>query len=226
LPPAGFDYPAVGVPTDWPHHASGFAAHWNKNSNLAWAADVWLLNQFPRLKPFAFNAGGYSTLNFIPTLATMLLGLFAGQWLREEGKPRQKVTRFVVLGIGCLLAGMALDRLGICPSVKRIWTPSWVLVSGGWCFLLLAAFHGVIDGLGFAAWSFPLRVVGSNSIVAYVMAETLEPFFAGSFRAHFGEAPFLIWGRNFEHLLLGAAVMLVYGLVLSWMYRRKILVRI
>jgi predicted acyltransferase len=226
LPSADFDYPSVGVAADWPHHASGFAAHWNKNSNFAWAADVWLLNHFPRPVPFAFNGGGYSTLSFIPTLATMILGLLAGQWLRVEELPREKFVRFVVVAIGCLAAGHLLDWLGICPSVKRIWTPAWVLVSGGWCYLMLAAFYGVVDVWGLVAWSFPLRVIGANSIVAYVMAETTEPFIAGSFHTHFGRAPFQIWGPAFEPLLLGIAVLSVNWLVLYWMYRRKLFVRI
>ena len=44
----GFDYQAVGVPPDWPHHYSGFAAHWNKNANFGNAFDQWFLNLFPR----------------------------------------------------------------------------------------------------------------------------------------------------------------------------------
>ena len=44
---ADFDYAAVGVRPSWPHHPSGFAAHWDKNSNLAWAFDTWFLNLFP-----------------------------------------------------------------------------------------------------------------------------------------------------------------------------------
>ena len=40
--------PSVGVPADWPHLMGGFAAHWNKNSNPAWAFDTWFLNLFPR----------------------------------------------------------------------------------------------------------------------------------------------------------------------------------
>jgi heparan-alpha-glucosaminide N-acetyltransferase len=67
-----FDYPAVGVPADWPHLMSGFLAHWNKNSNPAGAFDVWFLNLFPGSEPFRDNGGGYATLNFIPTLATMI----------------------------------------------------------------------------------------------------------------------------------------------------------
>ena len=62
----------------------GFLAHFNKNSNLSWAFDVWFLNLFPRESPFLFNEGGWSTLSFIPTLATMMLGLWAGEWLKTS----------------------------------------------------------------------------------------------------------------------------------------------
>jgi len=51
----------------------GFLAHFNKNSNLSWAFDVWFLNLFPRQRPFLFNSGGWSTLSCVPTLATMML---------------------------------------------------------------------------------------------------------------------------------------------------------
>ena len=69
LPGPGFDYQAVGVPPDWQHHYSGFAAHWNKNANLGNAFDQWFLNLFPRIKPFVANGGGYLTLSFIPRWA-------------------------------------------------------------------------------------------------------------------------------------------------------------
>src|SRR5438093_1431355 len=93
LPGPAFNYVRVGVPADWSHHAAGFAAHWNKNSNLGSAFDQWFLNLFPRSKPFVANEGGYLTLSFIPTLGTMLLGLIAGGWLRSPLAPKQRVQR-------------------------------------------------------------------------------------------------------------------------------------
>ena len=83
----------MGVKADWPHHPTGFAAHWDKNTNPAAAFDRWFLNLFPREKPFTHNGGGYATLSFIPTLATMILGLFAGQWLREDWTDRSASSR-------------------------------------------------------------------------------------------------------------------------------------
>ena len=47
-PGKGFDFAEVGVPAKWEHLKSGFASHWNKNANPAWAFDTWFLNQFPR----------------------------------------------------------------------------------------------------------------------------------------------------------------------------------
>src|SRR4030095_1838409 len=84
-PPPDFDYAAVRVSGDWlkDHGLSGLAGHWPKNTKAARAFDTWFLNLFPREKPFVANGGGYATLSFIPTLATMLLGLLAGGVLRS-----------------------------------------------------------------------------------------------------------------------------------------------
>jgi heparan-alpha-glucosaminide N-acetyltransferase len=226
LPPPGFDYSQVGVPKDWPHLMSGFAAHWNKNSNLAWAFDTWFLNLFPRQKPFAFNGGGYATLSFIPTLGTMILGLIAGGILRSGRPAWAKVRWFVVAGITCLLAGAIFGWLGVCPVVKRIWTPSWVLFSGGWCFLLTAAFFLVIDILGKKGWSFPLMVIGMNSIAAYCIAHLFEGFILKNLETHFGKSAFEIFGSAYQPFIHGAATLLVMWLILFWMYRRKLFLRI
>jgi predicted acyltransferase len=89
LPDSGFDYAKVGVPPDW-QHLGGFAAHWDKNTNLAHYFDTWFLNLFPREKPFAYNGGGYVTLSFIPSLVTMIFGLLAGGWLRPRAERRRE----------------------------------------------------------------------------------------------------------------------------------------
>ncbi len=225
-PGAGFDPARVGVPRDWPHHVTGFAAHWDKNANLAWRFDTWFLNLFPRREPFAFNAGGYATLSFVPTLGTMILGLIAGGVLRDGRPGWDKVGRFVAAGGVLLLAGWGLGALGVCPVVKRIWTPSWVLFSGGWCVLLLAAWYAAVDLLGPRAAAFPLVVIGMNSIAAYCLADLIEGFVSGSLDTHLGADAFLAFGPAYETLLRGAAVLLVIWSVLFWMDRRKIFLRV
>ncbi len=221
-----FDYAATHVSRSFSEHPSGFAAHWDINSNPAWAFDKWFLNLFPRKQPFIGNGGGYSTLSFIPTLATMILGLLAGGVLRRPSPGWSKVRWLIVAGLVSLATGWGLGELGVCPVVKRIWTPTWVLFSGGWCFLFLAAFYAVLDLLGVQFWAFPLRVVGMNSIAAYCMNALFESFIAKSLTTHLGKKPFLVLGEPYEPLLHGAAVLLVFWLILYWMYRRKIFLRI
>lgn len=226
VPGPDFTYSAVGVSADWPFHYEGLMAHFNKNSNVAWAFDTWFLNLFPREKPFLFNGGGYATLSFIPTLGTMLLGLIAGQWLRE-GIPAQLLLRkFVIAGIAGLCLGYLLQLLGICPVVKRIWTPAWVLFSGGWCFLLLAFFYAVIDVWQQKRWAFPLVVIGMNSIAIYCLVHLIEDFIIHTFYIHLGHQPFQLFGQAYEVLLVGLTTLLMYWLLLWWMYRRKIFIRI
>src|SRR5262249_9671763 len=116
-PGSEFDSTAVGVPASWPH-LKGFAAHWDKNTNLAWAFDTWFLNLFPRQRPFAYNGGGYATLSFIPTLGTMILGLLGGEVLRRPRPGWSKVLWLIVAGAVSLAAGWGLGELGICPVVK------------------------------------------------------------------------------------------------------------
>jgi len=220
-PGAAIDFALTGVRADWAHNASGFAAHWNKNTNLAWSFDRWFLNLFPREQPFQFNGGGYATLSFIPTLATMLLGLIAGAGLKRGMKSWNLLGTLV-----CLALGLGAERLGLVPSVKRIWTPSWVLVSGGWCFLILAVFYLLNDMTGWTGWSYPLRVIGKNSIAAYLMAHTIDKYIRVAFQTVLGPDVFKTWGPAYAPLAAGVIVLVVYWLILFWMDRRRIYLRV
>ncbi len=224
-PGAGFDWAAVGVPADWHEHLyTGFAAHWNKNSNLGQAFDVWFLNKLPRPSPFLFNDGGYLTLSFIPTLGTMLLGLIAGQWFLEVA-PRIPFRKFAIAAAGLIAGALLLQFTGICPIVKRIWTPSWVLFSGGVCFLYLIVFSWVVDVKQHRKLAFPLVIVGLNSIAAYMMAHLFEEFVEGAFHTHLGNG-LNLFGNALEPLLVGALTLATYWLILLWMYRNKVFIRI
>jgi heparan-alpha-glucosaminide N-acetyltransferase len=212
-------------PAHEPGFFSGFLAHWNKGNNFGNAFDQWFLNLFPRVSPYVANSGGYLTLSFIPTLGTMILGLVAGQWLRASA-PAIPMRRLLAAGGIGIASGLLLHFAGVCPIVKRIWTPSWTLFSGGLCFLFLAGFCWVMEVKGYRKWAFPLIVIGMNSIAAYLIAHLWERFIMDSFRINLGEHVFAFAGSEVEPFVRGVAVLLVYWLVLFWMYRRKLFLKI
>jgi heparan-alpha-glucosaminide N-acetyltransferase len=226
-PAVDFPYSTYGVPETWKEHATGIASHFNKNSNLAWAVDRWWMNLFYREKPFAFSSGGYATLSFIPTLGTMLLGLLAGRVLLAPIHDQKKQQWLWGLGLVCLAVAWSMEAIGLCPIVKRIWTPSWVLWSGGICFMALALLNAICDM--------------ANSIAAYVMSWTLEDPIQKAIDRHFGWLitrldsglqsllqVFLDIERvaTTRPLLIGMVTLAVIWLVLHWMYRRKLFIKI
>jgi heparan-alpha-glucosaminide N-acetyltransferase len=225
-PAPNFDYSRVGVPPNWEHNYTGFLSHFNKNSNLSWAFDVWFLNLFPREEPFLYNEGGWSTLSFIPTLATMILGLLTGEWLRSTKSKAEKLRGLVIAGVGLVLAGLVLQWAGICPIVKRIWTSSYTLYSGGLVILILAGFYALIDLKGWRRWAFPLIVVGMNSIAIYVMSWTMQDFLRTALQTNMGRVISALVSPALLPVAYGIGVMFILWMILFWMYRRKIFLRI
>lgn len=241
LPGPDFSYETVGVASTWAEHDSGLAAHFNKNSNLAWAFDRWWMNLFPRETPFLFSAGGYATLSFIPTLGTMLLGLIAGRILHHPHSVGRKQILLWLGAVICMLVAVGIEALGVCPIVKRIWTPTWTLWSGGICFAWLASLNLICDIGRFQRWGFPFLVIGSNSIVAYVMSWTLVEPIHHAIERHIGFVVDAI-AKAIESILLqiaplndqaivrefalGVLTLSVIWLMLAWLYRQKIFIKI
>ena len=96
----------------------------------------------------------------------------------------------------------------------------------GLVVLILAGFYAIIEWNGWRRWSFPLLVIGANSIAIYVMSWTIEHFISSALLRHVGTAPFAVLGPPFEPVLRGIGVLLVFWSILFWMYRRKIFLRI
>jgi predicted acyltransferase len=131
-----------------------------------------------------------------------------------------------LIGLGLIAAGWAADQYGLCPIVKRIWTPAWTLYSGGICFLMLAGFYIIADWLKQAWLFFPFVVIGANSIAAYCLAHGFDDFVRKSLKIHVGEAPFKLFGEAYQTNVLGAVTLGILWLILWWMYRNRYFVRI
>lgn len=224
LPPADFDYEATGVKAEELNEVvlPGFFAHWNKNSNFASRFDLWFLNLFPHERPFRGQPGGYATLNFVPSLITMILGLLVGERLRSEGDLRSKLLWMLRLSGGCLVLGL-LAGWGICPIIKRIWTPSWAFFSGGIVTGILALLFWLVEMRGWRRWTWPFVVVGMNSVAVYLMDQLLAGWVAQTLKIHLGQEIFAgPWGGMGQRV----AVLLVIWCAAWWLYRRKIFLRI
>lgn len=224
------DPAAFNTAVDWKHDFAGFFAHWNHNRNAGWSLDLWLLNEFPRPRPYVGYLGGYVTLNFVTTIATMILGLMAGSWLKQsreiDGGTTWVTRRFILTGIACLAVGLALHGLGICPLVKRLWTPAWVFFSGGLCFLILAFLYQVVDVRLLKRWAFPFVVLGMNSIAIYMMRHTLDGWLFENLERHVGLSVFQMFGAELQPVLMGACSVLILWSVIYWMHCKKLYLKI
>src|SRR5262245_15247146 len=159
-------------------------------------------------------------LSTIPAVATTLLGALAGHWLRSGRPPVTRLLGLTLAGIAFLLIGYASEVA--LPVIKNLWTSAFVLVAGGWSLLLLAAFHGIIDVLGYRRWAFFFTVIGANAITIYVIRkfidfEKIAEFFRGGAARHSG---------TFGPVVLAAGVLVVECLLLYYLYRRRLFLRV
>ncbi len=206
-----------------PEGMAGFAAHFQQGTNVFEAFDRWFLNLFPRAQPFEANPGGYATLNFVPAVVTMLMGIMCGQLLRDRSRPDGKKLRLLlVAGAACLALGIALGAT-VCPVIKRLWTPSWVLFSGAYCVWLLALLFYLVDMAGWRKWTFPFVVVGLNPITAYVMSMTIRRWSGDQLKTHLPDTWFAGPGGI---VIESCLVMAFFWSVLWWMYRNRVFIRI
>jgi predicted acyltransferase len=187
---------------------------------------------FENSEPFLFNGGGYQTLNFIPSIGTTLLGILCGQLLLSTAGKGRKLGLLLVGGAICLALGLVMGEFA-CPIVKRIWTPSWVLFSGGYVIWMLALFYFLFDVLPLKVLAFPLAILGMNSLAVYLMGELLrswtrqkvvEIHLSGVLESIFGAEK--LQADMFGPIIFPAVTVLMFWLVCLWMYRRKIFVRL
>ncbi len=151
---------------------------------------------------------------------TVMLGVMAGHVLRTDKVGIRKVVWLLAIGAGCIVAGLLWS---LCfPIIKHIWTSSFVLFSGGFCFILLALFYLVIDVLGFRKWAFGFVVIGMNAITVYMAVHIINfrnigGVFVEGLEKYIGD-----W-YPFIHALAGFTVV---WLILWWMYRKKTFIKI
>jgi len=151
---------------------------------------------------------------------TVMLGVMAGHLLRLDKKGIVKVLYLLAAGVGCVVLGWIWNFLF--PVIKHIWTSSFVLYSAGWCYLLLALFYLVIDVCGFKKWAFPFVVIGMNAIAVYMATHVFNfrhigDIFVDGLDKYVGD-----WS-SFIHAVAAFAVI---WLIMWWMYRKRLFIKI
>src|ERR1700694_1703416 len=112
-------------------------------------------------------------LSTIPAVATTLLGMLTGQWLRSPRSAQSKALGMAMFGLTGVVAGKILD-LGF-PINKKLWTSSYVIFTAGLALLCFALCYWIADVKQWRGrWTKPLLAFGMNSIAAYVFAEAIS----------------------------------------------------
>ena len=162
--------------------------------------------------------------NTVPSAAFVLWGVLAGRFLRRAGQEASKVRALCVIGLGGIAAGLILSSFT--PIIRRICSSSFVLITGGACFLALALAYWLVDVLRIRKGILFFLPVGMNPLFIYLFAQTggsdwlgriVSPFSGGLLHGAGG------WPAEMATSL--STLCLMWGLC-SWLYRRRIFIRI
>jgi predicted acyltransferase len=194
-----------------PGHGAGVLT---EDGNLANYIDHLVLGRFDDGLNYTW------VLSSMTFTATVMLGVMGGRWLRSDRTEKTKTLGLFVAGLALLLAGMVWGIWS--PIIKRLWTSSFVLFSGGMCYLLLGAFYLVIDVWGYKKWAFGLVVIGMNAIAVYVSYHKFNfrlvtDVFLKSLEGRLG----VYYG-----LVQELATFAIIWLILYWMYRKKTFIKV
>jgi predicted acyltransferase len=154
----------------------GFAPSLEMQTNLSAQVDRIVLRG--HLYKWTQSWDPEGVLSTLPAIATALLGLLAGAWLRSKVESTRKAAGFVAFGLLLfvlgLLWGEAAPAWLLFPVNKNLWSPSFVLVTAGLAGALFGLTWWLVDLRGVRAWTGPFVTYGKNAIAVYVGSEVLS----------------------------------------------------
>jgi predicted acyltransferase len=142
------------------------AGHLGKDDNLGAYIDRTLMGGHLWSESVTWDPEGI--LSTLPAIASLLIGILAGEWLRSDCRAGRKTIGLAAAGLAILVAGRMLHPYF--PINKNLWTSSFVLFTGGFAMLTLAACYWIVDVRAWRAWTGPFLVFGMNAILAYALA--------------------------------------------------------
>lgn len=181
-------------------------------------------------------------LSTMPAIATGLLGVLTGTWLRGSRPVAEKIAWLFAAGVLLTLAGLFADA--VFPINKKIWTSSYVLLAGGLAMLGLATFHWLVDVIGtqkptYRRWSLPLVAYGVNAITVFFLSGLIPRIMTmikinGPDGTEMGSKEYLYqtfiapWFTDPRNASLAGALtlVLIWGVILWIMYRKNIIIKV
>lgn len=172
-------------------------------------------------------------LSDIPAVATTMIGVLAGLWLRTQRSRKQIVAGLLIAGVVAIVIAELWNPFF--PINKKLWTSSFVLFAGGASLLLVGVLYWMIEVKGWRkAWTQPWVVFGTNAIFAYMLSELLA---SALFSFHLHKTQSLwhwIYDPTFAHirpvgigsLLFSIAFAAVCWLLTYPLWRKKIFLKI
>jgi predicted acyltransferase len=221
LPVPGFGVPTHGIPLLDP------------DRNLA----AWLDRKLLSGHLYEITRDPEGLLSTIPAVATCLIGLLTGNWLRSGRTARAKAVGMAAAGVLCVAAGEIFNLWF--PINKKLWTSSYVLFSAGLALLCLALCAWVLDIRQLRArWTQAFLVFGKNAIAAYVLSEMVASWM-DTMQVRIADDGFMTWHEVLHEYLFAplgspANASLLYSLayvaacwVVMWtLYRKGIFLKV
>src|SRR5579872_2671624 len=167
------------------------------------------------------NNDNWTTINFLTSTVTTLFGIWTGQLLQSARSHVEKMRIMAISALACLALGWIIHPWN--PIIKRICTTSFTIYSTGWVLLMLLAFYWLVEVKGYRKWTFPLVVIGANSIFVYSIHMVLQ----GWLRRAVDVFTFkFAWLGDFAPVAQSCAVLLVMWYLCYWLYQRKIFLKL
>lgn len=162
-------------------------------------------------------------LSNIPAIATALLGMMSGAWIKEEQRISGTKKALILAAAGIVLALTGWAWGYVFPINKALWSSSFVCAVAGYSLLMLALFYYIIDVRGWRKWAHGFVIIGMNSITIY-MAQRFIAFGTTSHRLFDGLAGLL--PESAGAIVYQAGYILVCWLFLYFLYKKNVFLKI
>jgi predicted acyltransferase len=175
-------------------------------------------------------------LSTLPAIATGLLGMLVGKLFTELKEPREKTVWLFFIGSVLIVGGLAWGL--VFPINKALWTSSYVLYTAGIAMQFLGGLYWLIDVQGIKKWSTPFIYYGVNAIFVFVASGLLAKILTRIKLNGADGNEISLWSAIYENafaswlspknasLFFAISLILLFLVLLRWMYKRKIILKV